>query len=208
MAIYNKIPDINSKYFKLTSAGGYYDGIAGSPQVASGSGLNNCCCAAWGLFAMRENNPACLVGCTGRSTAKPYNAGEWFGLVDEYERGQEPKEGALICFKNHIAFVNEVLKNGDIVIYESGYGAKNNNGIWAKTLTKESGYYRGKIYGDFMGFIYPKEKQETKEDITLEQALVRMAEEVMKGTYGNGKYARSNALYNAIQSKVNELMKG
>ena len=208
MAIYKELPDINSEYFKLKSYGGYYDGIKGSPEVYKGSGLNNCCCAAWGLFAMAENKPLCLVGCEGRTTTKPYNAGEWYGLKDEYKRGLEPVEGALICFTNHIAFVNEVLSNGDIIIIESGYGAKNYNGLWYKKLLKEENYYRGAIYGDFVGFIYPKENSKTEEEITLEQAIKRMAEEVIKGTYGNGKIKRSAALYSAIQAKVNELMKG
>ena len=65
-------------------------------------------------------------------------------------------------------------------------------------------YYRGKIYGDFVGFILPKRKPVEQPEIALEDAIERIAREVLKGTYGNGE-ARKTALYKAIQGKVNEL---
>ena len=198
--IYRTMPEITEPFFKLKSAGGYYEGIKGSPELFEGSGLNNCTCAAWGLFAMQEKNPSCGVG--GRIAA-PYDAKEWFKISDGYKHDQTPEEGAIICFENHVAFINEILDNGDLVIIESGYGSNNTAGLWKKTLTKSSGYYRGKIYGNVVGFIHPKHAPEAPE-MPLEDAIERIAREVLKGTYGNGE-ARKMALYKAIQGKVNEL---
>lgn len=203
--IYRELPEITESFFKLKSAGGYYEGIKGKPGLFEGSGLNNCTCAAWGLFAKTENNPACRVGCGTRTTATPYDASKWYELTqDGYKRSQTPEEGSIICYKNHVAFVNEILDNGDLVIIESGYGAKNQNGLWTKTVKASENYYRGKIYGDFVGFILPKKQPAKQPEIALEDAIERIAREVLKGTYGNGE-ARKNALYKAIQGKVNEL---
>lgn len=44
------------------------------------------------------------------------------------------------------------------------------------------------------------------EDITTEQAIDKMARDVIKGMYGNG-LIRKNKLYSAIQGRVNEILK-
>lgn len=153
--------DIKSKYFIKKNKGGYSPCISGNPEIYDGCTLNNCVGAAWGLFAEAEGNPKCTIGDV-YGVGYPQDASKWFSGKDGYERGQEPKVGAVACFKNHVMYVIEVKENGDIVCLESGYGAKNMNGIWKKTLTKESGYYRGKLYGAFEGFIYPKSKKVEK----------------------------------------------
>ena len=197
--IYKEIPDIRSPYFTLRPYG-FYAGIKGLPQVAERSALNNCTAAAWGLFAMNEKNPQCKIGCGDRLIPQPYDAGKWYNLEKTYKKSSEPVEGAIICFTNHVAYVNEVKDNGDIVIIESGYGAQNEAGLWRKTLKKEENYFRGKIYGEFMGFIWPAKC----DGITTEQAINKMAHDVIDGKYGNAPQRKEN-IYNAIQAEVNKL---
>ena len=47
-------------------------------------------------------------------------------------------------------------------------------------------------------------KQNNTSSITLEQALTKIAQEVLNGRFGNGD-ARKNAIYSAVQKRVNEL---
>lgn len=62
----------------------------------------------------------------------------------------------------------------------------------------------GKLSGSVELTINVKEEQQ---ETTLDTALEVIANEVLKGTYGNGE-DRKNAIYKAVQSKVNELQKG
>ena len=204
--IYKTPININDPYFILKSAGGYYEGIAGKDQVRAGSGLNNCVCAAWGLVAKLENNPKCRIGCGNRDFNAPYNAGEWLERSPDYKQVQEPIEGGIIVYDNHVAFINRVAGD-NVYILESGYGSSNKAGIWSKTVKKSENYYRGKIYGNFKGFLAPKETN-TKQPITTDEAIDKMADDVIAGLYGNGKEYRKEKLYRAIQKRVNKKLLG
>ena len=161
------IPSINSKYFIMGNREGTrpgYDGyspcIAGNKQLYPNSTLNNCVGGAWGLFAMYLNNPNCKIGFITSSTY-PQGAGSWFNngkgsKWDRYLRGKEPKIGSVICYENHVAFVNEVKQNGDIVVYTSSYDSSNIKGIWEFTLYKSNNYTWNNYTGNFQGFIYPE----------------------------------------------------
>lgn len=46
--------------------------------------------------------------------------------------------------------------------------------------------------------------EDTTKETTLDDALIIIAKEVLKGTYGNGD-DRKTAIYKAVQEKVNEL---
>lgn len=98
------------------------------------------------------------------------NAEDWFDCTrDGFKRGQTPKVGAVICWRKgrthcssdgygHVAMVEEVYENGDILISESAYrepyGATNWFPNWRmKRLTKASNYYEYAGY-TFQGFIY------------------------------------------------------
>lgn len=181
--------NIKSKYFIRKDKGGYSPCINGNPQIYEGCTLNNCVGAAWGLFAEAEGNPNCTLGDV-YNVGYPQDASKWFNGKDGYERGKEPKVGAVACFKNHVMYVTEVKSNGDIVCLESGYGAKNSKGIWQKTLTKESNYYRGKIYGEFQGFIYPKSvkvEEPKKEEAEIKKDNLFVGDTVKIISTGNSK---------------------
>lgn len=203
--IFSSIPSPYNDVFKLRQYGGVYDGIKGKTQIYDGCGLNNCTCAAWGLTALYENDINCKIGCGNRKNNMPYDAGSWFYLNrDIYKTSDTPVEGAVICYTNHVAFVNEVKANGDIVVFESGYGSSNKNGIWKTTLKRNNDYDHGAIYGTYLGFLLPKER-ELNEDITTKDAIHKMALDVIAGMYGNG-LTRKNKIYAAIQTEVNNIL--
>jgi surface antigen len=209
--LYSALPSIRSKYFVLKSSGGVFEGIKGKPQQFEGSGLNNCVCGAWGMFSMLHGSTQ-KIGCGTRSTFTPYDAGQWYNLnTDLYSRGYTPKVGGVMVYKNHVAFVNGIYDNGDVELIESGYNNSSYvNGLAYRKVTKASGYYISGVAGTYLGCIYPNvevecEETTTTSTITTEQAIQKMAEDVIKGIYGNGKNRSSN-IYKAIQTKVNELM--
>ena len=119
----------------------------------TGSCLPNCVGYAWGRW---------LEIMKGTHKLSRGNAEDWYAnTADGYERGQKPKVGAVICWRKgklwdesdgcgHVAIVEKVKSNGDIVTSESAYGGER----WrTRTYTKKSGYYLAPGY-EFQGFIY------------------------------------------------------
>lgn len=111
------------------------DGMRGNPYWYSrnpfylaGYGLPNCTCYAFGRFweisdvtKNYSNYPALSTG----------NAEDWYGYTqDGYERGQEPKLGAVACWADgpfsgdgHVAIVEEIDPDtGIITCSNSAYG--------------------------------------------------------------------------------------
>lgn len=80
----------------------------------------------------------------------------WIRDVKGYETGSTPKLGSIIVWKHtkksggHVAFIEEIKSNGDLVVSMSGW---NSFLFKTKTITKASGY----VYSDYavVGFIYP-----------------------------------------------------
>lgn len=124
-------------------------------------GMPNCTCYAWGRrYELTNNRPD---GGTGEGHGKKLctsDAGEWYNyninLGDKgYPYGQTPKLGAIICWEKpgaagHVAVVEEINENGDIVTSNSGY--RSSTYFWTETITKSSGYSRQGYV--FQGFIY------------------------------------------------------
>ena len=124
-------------------------------------GMPNCTCYAWGRrYELTNNRPD---GGSGEGHGKKLctsDAGEWYdyniNLGDKgYPYGQTPKLGAIICWERpgaagHVAVVEEIDENGDIVTSNSG--DRSSTYFWTEEITKNSGYAR---YGYiFKGFIY------------------------------------------------------
>lgn len=128
----------------------YY--YANNPFHASGYGLPNCTCYAWGRF----------WECGGsRPTLSLGNAEDWWGYTaDGYQRGQTPKVGAVICWRKgvagdnsdgagHVEIVEAVNADGTIVTTGSAY-----NGYLFRTKTRNpTANWDGGDY-IFQGFIY------------------------------------------------------
>lgn len=90
------------------------------------------------------------------------NAENYYGYTkDGYKRGKTPKVGAIICWRKgeagnssdgagHVAFVEQVYSNGDVLTSNSAYAGSR---YYTKKYTKSSNYYLGSKY-TFQGFIY------------------------------------------------------
>ena len=127
----------------------FYFGANLNPWVSMGArpGYHNCTWYAFGRF----------VEILGKRPALPTgNAYIWYSHCTAYKKGKTPKVGALICWDytnhdcGHVAIVEEVKSNGDIVVSQSGWrGGK----FWMTNVTKASGYRPQGRYV-FQGFIY------------------------------------------------------
>lgn len=151
-------------YIYLTTSSNYVprltsEGIEGSfyyysdnPFYQSGYGLPNCTCYAWGRFweisdpnGTKANKPTLPTG----------DAGEWFGTVKGYEKGSVARLGAVICWSDnnggagHVAIVEQIKSNGDIVTSNSAY---NSTFFYTSEISKSNGYNTSSK--TFQGFIY------------------------------------------------------
>ena len=121
----------------------------------------NCTWWAWGRFK------EVYKLATGKSlswTSGSGNACAFYRIMGNhgYKTGQTPKPGAIICWgyngvsegnPGHVAFVEQVYKNGDIEISQSGWSS---GPLANKKITKSSGYKFGYNNDHFNGFIYNK----------------------------------------------------
>lgn len=129
--------------------GGYNAQILGSPSAWSGSVLANCTGYVHGRWME-------LGGVTSEYDLSNGNANTYWGHADGYERGQEPRLGAVLCLGGggygHVAIVEEIFDNGDIMVSESNYG----RAVFEYVRRyKSTGYKRsGGTVGGFQGFIY------------------------------------------------------
>lgn len=143
----------NTLYWTHTSAGGYNKCI----EISNGSVLPNCTGFAWGRFHMISDLADGTQDYSDIPKLSRADAGLWFGYTEDgYERGSEPKLGAVICFSDnsggagHVGIVEEIQTNGDVTISQSGYGSSNR--FWTSTAKKTNGY---NVSGyTFQGFIY------------------------------------------------------
>ena len=116
---------------------------------------------------------SCLANCVGYCWGRAYeamgkkpklskgNAENWYNYKDGYPRGQEPKAGAIACWRQgkagvesdgagHVEFVERVKASGDIATTASNYGGKR---WYCSTRKKSNNYSLGSNY-TFQGFIY------------------------------------------------------
>lgn len=127
----------------------FFFGGALNPWVRLGArpGYHNCTWYAFGRFGeILGKRPALPTG----------NANMWYSHCTAYKKGKTPKVGAVICWDytnhdcGHVAIVEEVKSNGDIVVSQSGWrGGK----FWMSNVTAASGYRPAGRYV-FQGFIY------------------------------------------------------
>ena len=102
----------------------YYNWNVFQPEWAPPVQIGNCTWYAWGRFWE-------ISGATSSTEKRPTlstsNAEDWWGYTrDGYERGQIPKLGAVLCFRDgaysgwgHVAIVEEIEGDGSIWTSES-----------------------------------------------------------------------------------------
>lgn len=117
--------------------------------------LPNCTGYAWGRF---------MEVCGTTPTLPTSNAGDWYAEATDYERGQTPKTGAIICWSKsghpgHVGFVEAVdTTNNTITTSESGYRNATydpDQHFWVYTRSNSDGNWGlGRSGYHFEGFIY------------------------------------------------------
>lgn len=180
-------PSASDKYWVHTSNGGLNECIEINN---SGSCLPNCVGYAWGRFYE-------ITG--SRPKLSRANAENWYGYTsDGYERSQTPVQGAVICWRKgqagngsdgagHVAIVEEVKSNGDVVTSNSAYGGTR---FYMKTITKASGYSIGSAY-TFQGFILPPKS--ASQSTVVDKPVAETTKPAVPSTSGSGmKYNANN----------------
>lgn len=127
----------------------------------TGTGMPNCVAYAYGrIYEMNGEAPLINRG----------NAGEWYGMNKRggyYEYGQTPKLGAVACWSNHVAVVEQINADGSVTFSESHWGGKYFNTV---TYSNVNSHYGQKFYG----YIYTYNNGVTKE---LEERLLNATNE-------------------------------
>ena len=153
-------------YPRLTDEGMYgsHFWYGDNPLYQGGYGLPNCTCYAWGRYwEITGQRPVNLP--TG-------NAEDWFARAQRagFSTGSEPALGAIACYygpgiyAGHVAVVEQILPNGDLITSNSGYQRPlssyppdMNLYFWTETCYKNNGYLSdweaGRGYY-LQGFIY------------------------------------------------------
>lgn len=141
--------DTTDKYWRHTSKGGLNECI----HISGGSCLPNCVGYAWGRFYEIISEKPNLSKC---------NAEMWYGnTADSYKRSNTPALGVVACWSKgkvgngadgagHVAIVEHIEADGDIVTSNSAYGGKR---FYIQTYKKSAGYNFGAY--KFQGFILP-----------------------------------------------------
>ena len=210
MSIYKprlSAPSTTDKNWIKSTRGGYNYCI----EISNGSCLPNCVGYAWGRW--RE-----ILGAShnlSRANAENW----WTNTGDGYERGQTPRLGAVMCWRNgavgngndgagHVAIVEKISADGrTVTTSESNYG-----GTRFQNVVRSYPYALGGNYA-FQGFIYLPIKFDSAETAKPTKTVDEVAREVIKGLWGNGSARIANLQaagydYNAVQARVNQLASG
>ena len=204
-------PTTTDKHWIKSSCGGLNDCL----KISGDSVLPNCVGYAWGRFYE-------IIG--SRPKLSTGNAENWYpNTADGYERSSTPRLGAVACWRKgqayneadgcgHVAIVEEIKPNGDIVCSNSAYGGAR---FYMKTYSKSEGYNSGAL--TFQGFILPpvefgasasadelakeiaqrlsetgcewsdvKERVDALISDSPEKTIDEIAREVIRGDWGNG----------------------
>lgn len=168
-------PTSGNKYYIRKANGGYSNAIKGKPTDSQCEVLSNCVGYAYGRFNEIGGYGSCKY-------LAPVNAENFIQYKGSCEVGQTPKVGACMVWQKgntlngsdgagHVAIVEEVISNAEVVTSESGWGSS--VPFYTKNRKKGSDgrWGAGSAY-KFLGFIYnpavkeedtkPKAEEETK----------------------------------------------
>lgn len=149
-------PEAGNPYFVRAASGGYSMAIQGSPTDAGCNVLANCVGYAYGRFNEIGGWGSCKY-------LRPVNAENFMQYADGLETGQTPRVGAVMVWRKgatlsgsdgagHVAIVEEVISDTEVLTSESGYGSK---AFWTQRRKRGSNYNWGQGSGyKFLGFIY------------------------------------------------------
>lgn len=150
-------PEAGNKYYITKASGGWSTAIKGNPTDSVCDVLSNCVGYAFG----RVNE---IAGDTNMSLLRPLNAENFYDVA--LEQGltisNTPKLGAVMCWQKgstrsyqdgagHVAVVEQIVSDTEVVTSESGYGCS--NPFWIQTRKKGNGNWGAGSDYKFLGFI-------------------------------------------------------
>lgn len=149
-------PGAGNKYYIRKASGGWNPAIKGKPTDKNCDVLANCVGYAIGRFNEIGGYGKCKYL---RST----NAENFIQNAGNLEVGQTPKLGAVAVWKKgatlsgsdgagHVAIVEKIISDTEIVTSESGYNAS--NPFWTQTRKRGNGNWGAGSAYTFLGFIY------------------------------------------------------
>ena len=183
-------PSETNKYYLKAGKGGYNRAM--EINTKTHSCLPNCCGLVHGRWLESQKQSDYNKYdklCTG-------NAHSYYNYKDGYKRGKTPKIGSIICFDKkggygHVAFVEDINSNGDILTSNSGYSGTR---YFTKVLKKANNYKYSNAY-TLQGFIYPPVEFTKQFNLTrILKVGVRgndvkeLQRELIKRGYSVGKY--------------------
>lgn len=150
-------PEKGNKYYIRKASGGWSPCIQGSPKDPDCDVLSNCVGYAIGRF----NEIGGYGACKYLSSVNAENFIQFKG--SDLEAGQTPKPGACMVWQKgatlsgadgagHVAIVEQVMSDTEVMTSESAYGGK----AFYNSTRKKGGDGRWGMGGDykFLGFIY------------------------------------------------------
>lgn len=218
MKMRTKQPSDN-KYYIRTSSGGWNGAVKGKPTIKDANVLCNCVGYANGRFAeiIDKNKIQYQLVCNAENfieKAKAYglkiSSVPVLGGIMVWQRGNtlDGKDGA-----GHVAVVEKIISNNEIITSESGYNAyafknvtrKNDNGRWGMS---DNYKFRACIVNPAIGMV--KAPAETKPSTSKKKSVDEIAKEVLAGKWGNGLVRKKRLTeagydYDAVQKRVTEL---
>lgn len=174
-------PEAGNKFFITRSAGGWSTAIIGKPTDSRCNVLSNCVGYAFGRFneilhqlldsigisKLFKENGGTLVNLKLNAEMPllaPRNAENFYdvALQQGLTISQTPQVGAIMCWQKgatrssgdgagHVAVVEKVISNTEVVTSESGYNC--NNPFWTQTRKKGNGNWGQASAYKFLGFI-------------------------------------------------------
>ena len=156
-----------------------------------GYGMPNCVAYAYGrLYEINGQAPKLNRG----------DAGQWWSINKRngyYEYGDVAERGAVACWSNHVAVVEEINNDGSITVSESHWGGKYFN---TKKYYSMSSHYGQKFYG----YIYASSQSndDTEED---EQSVSETNEETKSYTYQDSHFElQEKTAFSSLEFKMSD----
>lgn len=203
-------PSGSNKFYLKAGKGGYNRAM--EIDKVTHSCLPNCCGLVHGRWLESQHQTDYNKYdklCIG-------NAHSYYGKTDDgYKRGQTPKLGSIICYSKkggygHVAFVEDINSNGDILTSNSGYSGTR---YFTKLLKKSNNYKYSNAY-TLQGFIYPPVEFTKQFNLTrLLKKEVRgndvkeLQRELVKRGYSVGKYGADGIFGNETEKAVKKFQK-
>ncbi|MCI5735939.1 MAG: CHAP domain-containing protein [Eubacterium sp.] len=123
----------------------------------TGYGMPNCVAYAYGrLYELNGEAPKLNRG----------DAGQWWSMNKRngyYKYGDVAERGAVACWSNHVAIVEEINNDGSITVSESHWGGNYFN---TKTYYNMSSHYGQRFYGYIYAYT-PKADDDEEVDVDV-----------------------------------------